>query len=92
MIYNAARVRRLSTKFQVNTYKTKRDRSCACAVAHLVIEIQAMIYDAARVRRLCTKFQVNTSKNKNFHFGGHFFWGGGRWGAGIGLRSISNLD
>ena len=35
-----------------------------------------MIYDAARVRRLCTKFQVNTSKNKNFHFGGHF-WGGG---------------
>ena len=41
-----------------------------------------MIYDAARVRRLCTKFQVNTSKNKNFHFGGSFFFGGGRWGAG----------
>ena len=27
MIYNVARVRRLSTKFQVGTYKTKRDRS-----------------------------------------------------------------
>ena len=26
MIYNAAKVRRLSTKFQVDTYKTKRDR------------------------------------------------------------------
>ena len=53
-----------------------------------------MIYDAARVRRLCTKFQVNTSKNKNFHFGGHFFFlgGGGVGGRGIGLRSISNLD
>ena len=52
-----------------------------------------MIYDAARVRRLCTKFQVNTSKNKNFHFGGHFFLGGGAKGRGIGLqKSISNLD
>ena len=86
MIYDVARVRRLSTKFQVNTYKTKR-WICACAIAHFVIEIQAMIYDAARVRRLCTKFQVNKSKNKNFHFGGSFFWG-----RGIGLRSISNLD
>ena len=27
MIYNAAKVRRLSTKFQVDAYKTKRDRS-----------------------------------------------------------------
>ena len=89
MIYNAARDRRLSTKFQVDTYKTKRDRSGACAVAHLVIEIQAVIYDAAKVRRLFTKFQVNTSKNKQFRFGG-LFWGvvGGR---GSGRRSISNL-
>ena len=61
MIYDAARVRRLSTKFQVNTYKTKRDRS---AHAHLVIEIQAMSYDAARVTRLSTKFQVNAYKTK----------------------------
>ena len=67
MIHNAARVRKLSTKFQVDTCKTEKDRS-----AHLVVEIQVMIYDAARVRRLCTKFQVNMSKNKNFHFGGHF--------------------
>ena len=67
MIYNAARDRRLSTKFQVDTCKTKRDKS---AVAHLVIEVQAMIYDAARIRRLYTKFQVSTSKNKNFRFGG----------------------
>ena len=36
-----------------------------------------MIYNAARVRGLCTKFQVNTSKNKNVHFGGLFFGGGG---------------
>ena len=42
-----------------------------------------MIYDAARVRRLCTKFQVNTSKNKNFHFGGHFFFGGDVGGGGL---------
>ena len=27
MIYNAARVRRLSTKLQVDTYKTKKDSS-----------------------------------------------------------------
>ena len=65
MIYNAARDKRLSTKFQVNAYKTKR---WICTVAHLVIKIQAMIYDAARVRRLCTKFQVNTSKFFFFFF------------------------
>ena len=62
---------------------TKLKEICACTVAHLVIEIQAMIYDAARVRRLCTKFQVNTSKNKNLHFffwGGSFFFGGGALG------------
>ena len=87
MIYNAARDRRLSTKFQVDTYKTKRERS---AHAHFVIEIQTMIYDAARVRRLCTKFQVNTSKNKNFHLGGHFWGGVGE--RGIGLWSTSNPD
>ena len=74
MIYNVEGVRRLSTKFQFDTCKTKEDKICACAVVHLVVEIQAMIYDAARGRRLCTKFQVNTSKNKNFHFGGR---GGG---------------
>ena len=62
---------------------TKLKKICACTVAHLVIEIQAMIYDAARARRLCTKFQVNTSKNKNLHFfGGHFFGGGRHWGSG----------
>ena len=31
MIYNAARVRRLSTKFQVDTCKTKKDNMCSCA-------------------------------------------------------------
>ena len=50
MIYNVARVRRLSTKFQVDTCKSKED-ICAGAVAHLVVEIQAIIYDAARDRR-----------------------------------------
>ena len=66
MIYNAARVSRLSTKFQVDTCKTKKDRSAHAqfALAHLVVEIQAMIYNVARVRRLFTKFQVNTSKTK----------------------------
>ena len=60
MTYNAARDR-LSTKFQVNTYKNKRDRS---AHAHLVIQIQAMIYNAARVRSFFTKLQVDTCKSK----------------------------
>ena len=39
MIYDVARVRRLSTKFQVDTCKSKEDRS---AHAHLVVEIQAI--------------------------------------------------
>ena len=70
MIYNEAKVRRLSTIFQVDTCKTKKERiahvqlSKACAVAHLVVEIQAMIYNVARVRRLFTKFQVNTCKTE----------------------------
>ena len=60
MIYNAAMVRRLFTKFQVNrpTCKTKKDRS-----AHAQLR-QAMIYNAARVRRLSTKLQVDTCKAK----------------------------
>ena len=64
MIYNVAGVRRLFTKFQVDTCKTKKRQICACAVAHLVIEIQAMIYDAASVRSLSIKFQVDTCKSK----------------------------
>ena len=62
MIYYVAKVRRLSTKLQVGTCKTKKDIS-AHAVAHLVVEIQAMIYNVARVRRLFTKFQVDTCKS-----------------------------
>ena len=65
-------VRRLCTKFQVNTVIKTYDRQMTDKQTerdHIVIEIQAMIYDVARIRRLCTKFQVNTSKNKNFHFG-----------------------
>ena len=58
MIYNTARVRRLSTKLQVDTCKTKKDRS-----AHAQLH-QAMIYNAAKVRRLSTKFQVDTCKTK----------------------------
>ena len=72
MIYNAAKVRRLSTKFQVNTCKTKKERiahvqlsqAMIYNVAHLVIEIQAMIYNAARVRSFSTKLQVDTCKSK----------------------------
>ena len=33
MIYNVARVRRLFTKFQVNTCKTKKKIDGACTVA-----------------------------------------------------------
>ena len=60
MIYNAAMVRRLFTKFEVNTgtCKPKRDRS-----EHSQLR-QAMIYNAARVRRLSTKLQVDTCKTK----------------------------
>ena len=58
MIYNAAMVRRLFTKFQVNTCKTKKDRS-----AHAQLR-QTMIYNAARARRLSTKLQVDTCKTK----------------------------
>ena len=39
MIYNVAKVRRLSTKLQDGTCKTKKDRS-AHAVAHFVVEIK----------------------------------------------------
>ena len=58
MIYNAARVRRLFTEFQVNTCKTKKDRS-----AHAQLH-QVMIYNAARVRRLFTKLQVDSDTCK----------------------------
>ena len=67
MIYNAARVRSFPTKLQVDTCKSKEDRSAPSmiyTVAHLVIEIQAMIYNVARVRRLFTKYQVDTCKTK----------------------------
>ena len=63
MIYGAARVRKLCTKFQVDACKTKKDTS-ARAVAHLAVEIQDMIYNVSRVRMLSTKFQVHTCKNK----------------------------
>ena len=66
MIYNVARVRRLFTKFQVDTRRTKKEKKyiCTCAVAHLAVEIQIMIYNVARVRRLPTEFQVDTYKTK----------------------------
>ena len=50
MIYNAARVRKLSTKFQVDTCKAKKER-----IVHAQLR-QAMIYNAARVGSLSTKF------------------------------------
>ena len=58
MIYNAAIIRSLSAKFQVNTCKTKKDRS-----EHTQL-LQAMIHNTARVRRLSTKFQADTCKTK----------------------------
>ena len=65
MIYIAAKASpRLSTKFQVDTCKTKKERSAHALVVHLVVEILVMIYNAARVRRLSTKFQVDTCETK----------------------------
>ena len=58
MIYNAAKVRRLSTIFQADTCKTKKER-----IAHVQLS-QAMIYNAARVRSFPTKLQVDTYKTK----------------------------
>ena len=58
MIYNAAKVRRLSTIFQVHTCKTKKG-----GIAHMQLS-QAMIYNAARVRSLSTKLQVDTCQSK----------------------------
>ena len=58
MIYNAAKVRRLSTIFQVDTCKTKKER-----IVHVQLS-QAMIYNAARVRSFSTKLQVDTCKSK----------------------------
>ena len=58
MIYNTAKVRRLSTIFQVDTCKTKKER-----IEHVQLS-QAMIYNAARVRSFSTKLQVDTCKSK----------------------------
>ena len=58
MIYNAAKVRRLSTVFQVDTCKTKKER-----IAHVQLS-QAMIYNVARVRSFSTKLQFDTCKTK----------------------------
>ena len=56
MIYDVARVRRSSTKFQVDTCKIEKDRS-----PHEQLG-QAIIYSMTRVRRISTKFQVDTCK------------------------------
>ena len=58
IIYNAARVKRLSTKIQVDTCRTEKDRT-----GHAQLR-QAMIYNAERVRRLSTKLQVDICKTK----------------------------
>ena len=58
MIYNAARVKRFFTKFQVDTCKTKKER-----VVHLQL-CQAMIYNAVRVRSFSTQLQADTCKAK----------------------------
>ena len=58
MIYNEAKVRKLSTIFQVDTCKTKKER-----IAHVQLS-QAMIYNVARVRSFSTKLQVDTCKSR----------------------------
>ena len=64
MIYNVAKVRRLFTKFQVDTCKTKKDTSAHAQLRTLQLRSKMMIYNVARVRRLSTKFQVDTCKSK----------------------------
>ena len=59
MIYNVAKVRRLSTIFQVDTCKTKKER-----IAHVQLS-QAMIYNVARVSSFSTKLEVYTCKSKD---------------------------
>ena len=58
MIYNAAKVSRISTKFQVDTCETKKVRT-----AHVQLR-PTMISNATRVIRLSTKLQVDTCKTK----------------------------
>ena len=58
MIYNVAKVRRLSTIFQVDTCKTKKE-----IIAHVQLS-QAMTYNGAKVRSFPTKLQVDTCKSK----------------------------
>ena len=58
MIYNVAKVSRLSTIFQVDTCKAKTER-----MPHVQLS-QAMIYNAARVKSFSTKLQVDTCKSK----------------------------
>ena len=71
MIYDAARVRRLCTKFQVNTSKNKNfsfewggGGALVRYIGACAVEIQDMMYNVARVRRLSTKFQADTCKCK----------------------------
>ena len=58
MVYNAVRIRRSSTKFQVDTCKTKKDRPEQGQLR------QTMIYNAAKVGRLSTKLQVDLDTYK----------------------------
>ena len=54
MIYNAAKARILSTIFQVDTCKTKKER-----IAHVHLS-QGMIYNAARVMSFSTKLRMRS--------------------------------
>ena len=58
MIYNAAKVRSLSTIFQVDTCKTKKERTAYVQLS------QDMIYNAARVSSFSTKLRVDACKSK----------------------------
>ena len=58
MLYNAAKVRSLSTIFQVDTCKTKKER-----IAHVQLS-QAIIYNATKVKSFPTKLQVDKYKSK----------------------------
>ena len=63
MIYDAARVRRLCTKFQVNASKNKVD----VQFPHILVQklhTQACEIVVGTKRKLCKKFQVDICKTK----------------------------
>ena len=63
MIYNAARIRRLSTKLQVDPYKTKKDRSAHLGVDGFRIDAVPYLLEDPELRDEPLDPDFNTSIN-----------------------------